>query len=376
MYIGTVNGCFPATTQCLIKPLKNITMSLIVTFLVFLFLNVSFNIAELLHNRPSIQNFQDHSEGLLEVFLNPTSIVANNKPTIGDIIDLDFKVEDIKYELYTKDNKEQPIYLRVGDAIQLKDSPFNPELLTKIIIHGWTENGNAFWLHDIRRNYLNVEDYNVICVDWFAGSTKEYLTSVKLTHQVGEYVAAFIEFLGSETQVSFDDIHVVGHSLGAHVAGYIGNYISKKLGRITGLDPAGPAFETPYLKDTKDRLDAADANFVDVIHTCAGSLGFLKPIGHADFYPNGGTFRQPGCPVFSSQTCSHGRSYQFFAESIVHPDGFVAVKCSNWMDFQLDKCSDNNFSTAVMGEFIDSNVQGIFYLQTNAQAPFGKGKMK
>ncbi|XP_012062618.1 PREDICTED: pancreatic lipase-related protein 2-like [Atta cephalotes] len=354
-------------------------MSLISTFFIFLFLNVSFNIAELLRNRPSIQNFQEHhpEEGLLEdLFLNPTSIIANDRATIGNIIDIDFKAEDINYELYTKDNKEQPVSLRVDDAIQLKDSPFNPEWPTKIIIHGWTESGNAFWLHDIRRNYLNVGNYNVICVDWFAGSTKEYLTSVKLTHQVGEYVAAFIEFLGSEIQVSFDDIHVVGHSLGAHVAGHIGNYMSKKLGRITGLDPAGPAFETPYLKDKEERLDAADANFVDVIHTCAGSLGFLRPIGHADFYPNGGTFKQPGCPVFSSQTCSHGRSHQFFTESIVHPDGFVAMKCSNWMDFQLGKCGDNNFSTAVMGEFINPNVQGIFYLQTNAQPPFGKGKIK
>lgn len=159
---------------------------IVITF--HFFLDVSFNIAELLRNRPSIPNFQEHhpEEGLLEVFLNPTSIIANDRTTIGNIIDIDFKTEDINYELYTKDNKEQPVFLRVGDATQLKDSPFNSEWPTKIIIHGWAESGNAFWLHDIRRNYLNVGDYNVICVDWFAGSTKEYLTSVKLTHQVSK----------------------------------------------------------------------------------------------------------------------------------------------------------------------------------------------
>lgn len=119
--------------------------------------------------------------------------------------------------------------------------------------------------------------------------------------QIGEYVAAFIEFLVSEVQVSYDDVHILGHSLGAHVAGYAGNYVPGKLGRITGLDPAGPAFETPYLKDAEERLDSTDANFVDIIHTCAGSLGILRPIGHVDFYPNGGTFRQPGCPVLSSR---------------------------------------------------------------------------
>ncbi|KAL6268503.1 hypothetical protein P5V15_001635 [Pogonomyrmex californicus] len=351
---------------------------LVATFFVSLLLNIPFNIAELLGNRPSIQSFQNHhpEEGLLDIFINPTSIISNDHGTIGNILDLDFKAEDINYELYTKNNKEQAVSLRVDDATQLRDSPFNSAWPTKIIIHGWTENGNAFWVHDIRRNYLSIGDYNVICIDWFAGSTKEYLTSVKLTRLVGEYVAAFIEFLGSEAQLSFDDVHILGHSLGAHVAGYVGNYASKKLGRITGLDPAGPGYETPYFKDTEERLDAEDANFVDVIHTCAGSLGFLRPIGHADFYPNGGTFRQPGCPVFSSQSCSHGRSHQFFAESIVHSDGFVAVQCANWMDFQLGKCGSNNSSIAVMGEFINTDVRGIFYLVTNAQPPFGKGEIK
>lgn len=38
-----------------------------------------------------------------------------------------------------------------------------------------------------------------------------------------------------------------------------------------------------------------DAEFVDVIHSCAGILGFKNPIGHIDFYPNGGGAPQPGC---------------------------------------------------------------------------------
>ncbi|CAL1677802.1 unnamed protein product [Lasius platythorax] len=349
-------------------------MFLIATFFITLLLNVSINTADLSGHRPSIQNFQDfHPEdGLLEIFLNPTSVISNDHAVIGNIIDSDLKAEDINYELYTKDNKEQSVFLRVGDSAQLKASPFNSTWPTKIIVHGWIENGNTFWLHNVRRNYLSVGDYNVICVNWSAGSTKEYLTSVRLIPQVGEYVAAFIEFLVSETQVSYDDIHILGHSLGAHVAGYIGNYVPGKLGRITGLDPAGPAFETPYLKDAEERLDSKDANFVDVIHTCAGSLGILRPIGHADFYPNGGTFRQPGCPVISSQYCSHGRSHQFFAESIVHADGFPAVQCANWIDFGLRKCSNN---TAVMGEFISTDARGTYYLETNAEPPFGKGEI-
>lgn len=45
-----------------------------------------------------------------------------------------------------------------------------------------------------------------------------------------------------------------------------------------GLDPAKPMFEN--MSDNDGSLDKSDAEFVDIIHSCAGILGYTKPLGH------------------------------------------------------------------------------------------------
>lgn len=132
-------------------------------------------------------------------------------------------------------------------------------------------------------------------VDWSGLSTGRYPEVRKNTRLVGKHIATLCDLLVVNTGISLTSVHLVGHSLGAHVAGYAGASVTKtKIGRITGLDPARPLFEMPALVTTDRRLDTSDAHFVDVIHTNGGSFGMILPIGHVDFYPNGG-MKQPGC---------------------------------------------------------------------------------
>lgn len=62
------------------------------------------------------------------------------------------------------------------------------------------------------------------------------------------------------------------------------------------MDPASPGFECIPIQ--KDRLNKEDAEFVDVIHTAGGTLGFLDSMGHVDFFPNGGIAPQPGYNLY------------------------------------------------------------------------------
>ncbi len=64
-------------------------------------------------------------------------------------------------------------------------------------------------------------------------------------------IARLVNSMIRRRAVSPESFHIIGHSLGAHIAGYAGERIPN-LGRITGLDPAGPLFENT---DTAVRLD-------------------------------------------------------------------------------------------------------------------------
>lgn len=49
--------------------------------------------------------------------------------------------------------------------------------------------------------------------------------------------------------------------------------------------------------------------------------------------------------------CSHGRSHEYFNESI-SSEGFVSKACDSWSHFTKGNCDDN--ITTVMGEYVDT----------------------
>lgn len=62
------------------------------------------------------------------------------------------------------------------------------------------------------------------------------------TRLVGLEIAYLIKKLQEDHGLRPEDVHLIGHSLGAHTAGYAGQQIPG-IGRITGLDPAEPYFQ-------------------------------------------------------------------------------------------------------------------------------------
>ena len=264
----------------------------------------------------------------------------------------------------------------------------------KLLIHGWTADRNHVSLKPLKNAYLSRGDVNLLIVDWPNVSKLPYEKSRILVKNVGARIGQLLNELMTKAQIDPKNIHLIGHSLGAHIAGNIGRYLNEKLGRITGLDPAGPLFP----KEAQDALSQSDADMVDVIHS-DDILGSLIPRGKADFYPNKGTHGQPGCQkildafqrgstnYFSSCSfiknlfifiagCNHFRAVQFFAESILNPRAFPAFQCrlDEFLNGANGKmCIKSSNGITLMGDSLGSNANGTFYLETYDEAPFGKG---
>ncbi|KOB70977.1 Lipase, partial [Operophtera brumata] len=114
-------------------------------------------------------------------------------------------------------------------------------------------------------------DLNIVVVDWGNAAMVNYILASYNVASVGRILTEFLNFL-IEEGVSMDDVHLIGHSLGAHVVGIAGAYVKQgPIDTITGLDPALPLFT---LGNKDARLDKHDARHVEVIHTCGGYLGF------------------------------------------------------------------------------------------------------
>ena len=77
------------------------------------------------------------------------------------------------------------------------------------------------------------------------------------------------------------------------------------------------------------------------------------PLGHLDYYPNGGQ-EQPGCDplsypppnwynlsqyIMDTAACSHSRAVDLYADSLVSECPYVAYECPDYNTFQSVGCS-------------------------------------
>ncbi|NXS10809.1 LIPC lipase, partial [Neodrepanis coruscans] len=294
------------------------------------------------------------------------------------------KNSETKFRLYT-DTNEGDCQIFFNQLETLEKCSFNASLPLVMIVHGWSQVVLFIKIFlDIFRSEITS------CCFSFSISICVQLTQSH-TLKAGRHY--HLQVSSESIQFSRSNAHLIGYSLGAHVSGFAGSYISgtKKIGRITGLDPAGPLFEG---MSPTDRLSPDDANFVDAIHTFTKqhmglSVGIKQPVAHFDFYPNGGSF-QPGCHILQvynhiaqygitgiTQTvkCAHERSVHLFIDSLLHKDKqSTAYGCNDIDTFNKGLCLScrknrcNTLGYNIREERVPKSRQ--LFLKTRAHMPF------
>ncbi|KAM6104910.1 pancreatic lipase-related protein 2-like [Pterocles gutturalis] len=307
---------------------------------------------------------------------------------------------NISFSLYTRETGNNSQVVSAINSSTIQNSHFSTRRKTSFIIHGFGSTGKKGWVVEMCLLLLEVENINCIAVDWKEGAKGTYISAVNNIRVLGAEVAYFIKTLQELFRYSPCEIHLIGHSLGAHTAGEVGRRI-RCIRRITGLDPAGPYFEgTP----PEVRLDPSDASFVDVIHSNAAQLatiglGIYNTTGHLDFYPNGGTV-MPGCANLTPKmkqsdfeasiadaavvgSCHHSRSHEYYFESILYPTGYLAYACETYKSFQAGDCFPcSQGGCPMMGHYADrfsaklERVNQKYFLNTGADPPFATWRQK
>ncbi|MGH0183560.1 UNVERIFIED_CONTAM: hypothetical protein FKN15_012395 [Acipenser sinensis] len=280
---------------------------------------------------------------------------------------VDYSSIESKFSLRTPElPDDDTCYLVPGQPETIAQCKFNQTIKTFVVIHGWTVTGLfESWIPKLVSALYEREPHsNVIVVDWLHRAQQHYPTSAAYTELVGQDVAKF-----SQINYPLEMFHLLGYSLGAHVAGIAGSLTNNKVNRITGLDPAGPSFE--YAEEQR-RLSPDDANFVDVLHTYTRgspdrSIGIQKPVGHVDIYPKTvylffvcdmfidlrtlakvvvAKWLSPLC-VFSLLfvdmdqivKCSHERSIHLFIDSLLNEEKpSMAYRCNTKEAFDKGLC--------------------------------------
>ncbi|XP_031780488.1 lipoprotein lipase-like [Nasonia vitripennis] len=320
---------------------------------------------------------------------------------------------------YHSSRRQSDRLIQKGAHFGPKDIDFDPRRRTAVISHGFVGYLHADQMKEIGNKLLEWQDMNVIIVKWESGAYNPlaYPVAVANTEYAAWQLKTLFTWFKNDwtaqggTMESWGPIHFIGYSLGAHFVGQAAELLRVEenllIDRITALDPAEPCFEVA----NPLRLSKSKAKFVDVIHTDGArhtneAFGLLEPIGHADFYVNGGVSTQPGCErkkrsaelnavtqyflkqlthLLSNGLCSHGRSVEVFINSIVNAN---STDCRFWgRSWQLGtseaetkeilKKSCDTRTCPQMGIKAQAFNYGsgntnTFYVKTTKQAPYCK----
>ncbi|KOB75067.1 Uncharacterized protein OBRU01_08153 [Operophtera brumata] len=246
---------------------------------------------------------------------------------------------------------------------------------TVLFMGGYLDSAVLYPISPAMGGLYTRKGYNVLLLEYIQFTTVMYPVAARLLRPVGKAAAEMLAELAGQG-LDPKKLEIIGLSHGGQGVSFIAKsyrrITGRNVSRITALDPSGPCFRR---LGPEDRIDASDADLVDIIHTNIDGYGFAGAVGHVNFYVNGGEFQSADIADFPCTSfCSHSKSLLLWFSAMQYPDLFIGFKCDSVQDARDRNCFEGPLVTNVMGPNTDVNKPGIFYLATLNYFPYYLGK--
>jgi hypothetical protein len=83
--------------------------------------------------------------------------------------------------------------------------------------------------------FLENDDVNVIVLDWRELASQSYTTATNGGPAVGRGLGQYITWMVDSGFLSYEKVHIIGYSLGGHIAGCAGRETGGRAQRVTGI---------------------------------------------------------------------------------------------------------------------------------------------
>ncbi|XP_014363545.2 phospholipase A1 [Papilio machaon] len=305
--------------------------------------------------------------------------------------DIDIKInQEAKLRFYYG-SMENYTELYIYEAHKIfSETWYDSSKSTVIFSHGFTGRPTGPAVTAVITAYIDEGKSNVVLLNWqdlasmaLPGFASSYMKwAAPNARKLGVRFANTLSNMAA-AGLNLKKIHLIGHSLGAHLFGITGTTLASRGMQpscITGLDPSRVGFDNkPYHL----RLNPESAESVVVVHTDSSKYGAKGSMGKVDFWPNfrnNGHVIQPGCDERPAQTfsmadlCNHNRCWELLIDSMKHPGTLLGSHAKNYRVWKNYSAEEKKAVTMTIGKCDPNAVPGNYYLTTNAETPFGRGE--
>lgn len=171
------------------------------------------------YNSMHLSQFQENAEQIHADILR-----SQDKLTVNP--------SDIKIYFFSRTTNGKEVNL--ANPAEINQTDYSPSKETIFLIHGWINDHRAPMIESIKNAYLDVADVNVFVVDWGRFAFEEYVHARYLVVAIGKTLAELVSSMVVNNFLSLSKTTIVGHSLGAHIAGTTGKALNKELDTIVG----------------------------------------------------------------------------------------------------------------------------------------------